>query len=136
MPTYVMPSCCAAAATGPTGKPTTPNMNRTPCFFRFLAINVAPSTSAMSSLLSACSRVYDGAPLPFPNRHKIAPPGARVKPRLRPRNRRVRSRDQTAQDARSAESDRAISREGVGRAHGGLADGLGEGIGERVQGAP
>src|SRR6266850_1240283 len=52
MPTYVIPSFCAAAAIGCTGNPTIPNMNWTPCFLRFLATRVAPSTSAMSSLLS------------------------------------------------------------------------------------
>ena len=49
-----MPSFCAAAAIGCTGNPTMPNMYSTPCFLRFLATNVAPSTSAMSSLLSEC----------------------------------------------------------------------------------
>src|SRR3954469_11367569 len=44
-----MPSFCAAAAIGWTGKPTIPNMNSTPCFLRLLATSVAPSTSAMSS---------------------------------------------------------------------------------------
>src|SRR5438105_10170105 len=43
-------------------------MNWTPCRLRFLATKVAPSTSAMSSLLSE----WDA---------KIAPPGAGVKPR-------------------------------------------------------
>src|SRR6059036_3681962 len=47
-----MPSFCAAAAIGWTGNPTIPNMNWTPCRLRFLATKVAPSTSAMSSLLS------------------------------------------------------------------------------------
>src|SRR5512144_1282535 len=47
MPTYVMPSCCAAVAIGPTGNPTIPNMNWTPCRLRFLATKVAPSTSLM-----------------------------------------------------------------------------------------
>src|SRR6059036_2414220 len=48
-----MPSFCAAAAIGCTGNPTIPNMNLTPCRLRLLATKVAPSTSAMSSILSA-----------------------------------------------------------------------------------
>src|SRR5262245_58535355 len=47
-----MPSFCAATAIGPTGNPTIPNMYLTPCCLRLLAIRVAPSTSAISSLLS------------------------------------------------------------------------------------
>src|SRR6266568_5975948 len=46
-----MPSCCAAAAIGPTGNPTTPNKWSMPCCFRLLAIKVAPSTSLMLFLL-------------------------------------------------------------------------------------
>src|SRR5438552_18039697 len=62
-----MPSFCAAVAIGPTGNPTIPNMNWTPCFLRFLATSVAPSTSAMNSSLSESGR-------------KIGPRGAGVKP--------------------------------------------------------
>src|SRR5688572_5414566 len=50
MPTYVIPSFCAAAAIGCTGNPTIPNMYCTPCFLRLLATSVAPSTSAIGSL--------------------------------------------------------------------------------------
>src|SRR5439155_11605467 len=41
-------SFCAAEAIGPTGNPTIPNMNYTPCRLRLLATKVAPSTSLMS----------------------------------------------------------------------------------------
>src|ERR1044071_4960819 len=51
-----MPSFCAAAASGCTGNPTIPNMYSTPCFLRLRATSVAPSTSAMRSLLSECER--------------------------------------------------------------------------------
>src|SRR5690242_16896115 len=42
-----MPSFCAAAAIGPTGNPTIPNMWSMPCCLRLRAIRVAPSTSLM-----------------------------------------------------------------------------------------
>src|ERR1700750_2391322 len=42
-----MPSFCAAAAIGPTGKPTIPNMWSMPWCLRLRAIKVAPSTSLM-----------------------------------------------------------------------------------------
>src|SRR6185295_18208346 len=59
IPTYVIPSFCAAVAIGPTGNPTMPNMNWTPCRLRLLATRVAPSTSAMSFLLSEWGRLHD-----------------------------------------------------------------------------
>src|ERR1700677_2497307 len=42
-----MPAFCAASASGPTGKPTTPNINCTPCSFRLFASKSAPVISAM-----------------------------------------------------------------------------------------
>src|SRR5438067_5824696 len=58
-----MPSFCAAAAIGPTGNPTMPNMNLTPCCLRLLATKVAPSTSLMSDLLSERDHRREEAPL-------------------------------------------------------------------------
>src|SRR5881628_1715864 len=58
-----MPSFCAAAAIGPTGNPTIPNMNLTPCCLRLLATKVAPSTSLMSALLSEPDHRRGEAPL-------------------------------------------------------------------------
>src|ERR671925_1897918 len=60
MPTYVIPSFCAATAIGPTGNPTIPNMNSTPCFLRLRATSVAPSTSLMSGLLSERDHTLPG----------------------------------------------------------------------------
>src|SRR5437773_12516216 len=45
MPISLTPSFCAAAASGPTGKSTTPNKWSMPCCFKLRAIKVAPSTS-------------------------------------------------------------------------------------------
>src|ERR1700733_8252062 len=42
-----MPAFCAASASGPTGNPTTPNMNCTPCSLRLFASKSAPLISAM-----------------------------------------------------------------------------------------
>src|SRR5581483_3362577 len=71
-----MPSFWAAAAIGPTGKPTMPNRWSMPCCLRLRAIRVAPSTSLMCFPFRASElppRVY----APIARLRKGVPPDLR-----------------------------------------------------------